>query len=205
MIWLDGRLARQNPEKGIVSPMATPNRPSGDWKFAAIAVAAMVASLLAPPPANAGVDAKSGIAIDSEINCLALTIYFEARGEPDRGKLAVGHVVLNRASSPRYPERICAVVRQGGEWPRFRCQFTWWCDGRSDDPGEVLAWKQSQAFARRIFWGLSIDPTAGALWYHAVYVKPVWRKVLGAGEAIGRHIFYPANGGAAVRAAWLEP
>lgn len=173
---------------------------AGGWKSAAIA-AAMLASLAAP--ANAGT--ASGIAIDSEINCLALTIYFEARGEPDLGKLAVGHVVLNRASSPRYPEHICAVVRQGGEWPRFRCQFSWWCDGRSDEPDEVLAWKQSQAFARRIFWGLSDDPTAGALWYHANYVKPEWRKALGAGEEIGRHIFYAANNGAAVQAARLEP
>ena len=58
-----------------------------------IAVAALLAGLLAPPQANAGVGAESGIAIDSEINCFAPTIYFEAPGESDRGKLAVGHVV----------------------------------------------------------------------------------------------------------------
>ena len=130
----------------------------------------------------------------AEIECLALTIYFEARGEPAMGKRAVGHVVMNRASDRRYPQWICDVVQQGGEWPRYRCQFTWWCDGRSDEPREPVAWERSKAIARLIYWGLSEDPTRGALWYHADYVAPVWRKFLGEGPKIGRHIFYRNEG-----------
>lgn len=119
-----------------------------------------------------------------------MTIHFEARGESNAGKVAVGHVVMNRVVSPRYPRQICNVVRQGGEWPKNRCQFSWWCDGRSDNPNDIVAWKDSMTVARHVFWGLSGDPTAGALYYHADYVEPYWSKLLGAGEKIGAHIFY---------------
>ena len=76
-----------------------------------------------------------------------MNIYHEARGEPDAGKEAVGHVVLNRAADPRFPGQICDVVRQGGELPRYRCQFSWWCDGRSDAPRNVAAWQQARQVA----------------------------------------------------------
>jgi spore germination cell wall hydrolase CwlJ-like protein len=128
--------------------------------------------------------------VAKEINCLAKNIYFEARSEPIDGKLAVGHVVLNRVADTRYPTSICEVVRQGGEEPLNRCQFSWWCDGRSDKPKNARAWQQSLVLARVVFWGYSEDPTRGALWYHADYVKPVWRKVLPVGPKIGKHIFY---------------
>ncbi len=135
-------------------------------------------------PAAAGVD------VPRELECLALTIYFEARGEPDEGKIAVGHVVMNRATHPLFPHKVCEVVQQGGEKLRFRCQFTWWCDGRSDQPADWRAWEKSKALARRIFWDYSRDPTAGALWYHADYARPRWRGDLSRGPKIGRHVFY---------------
>ncbi len=128
--------------------------------------------------------------VRDEIKCLALNIYFEARGEPDAGRLAVGHVVMNRVSDGRYPGKVCAVVRQGGERVRNHCQFSWWCDGRSDRPRDARAWEQSKAIATRIYWGFSEDTTEGALWYHAVYVRPAWRKILVPGQTIGRHVFY---------------
>ncbi len=139
-------------------------------------------------PARAAPDVRQ------EVECLALTIYFEARGEPDEGKIAVGHVVMNRASHPLFPHKVCEVVQQGGEKLRFRCQFTWWCDGRSDQPREWRAWQRSKALARRIYWDYSEDPTAGALWYHADYVTPSWRNSLAPGPKIGRHIFYRDSG-----------
>ena len=128
--------------------------------------------------------------VREEINCLALNIYFEARGEPVGGKIAVGHVVLNRVADKRYPDKICEVVKQGGPRPRHRCQFSWWCDGRSDRPRDLQAWKESQVLARVVFWGYADDPTGGALWYHADYVRPVWRRKLARGPMIGRHQFY---------------
>ena len=155
-------------------------------RAAAWAVVSVLAGyLVAPTPA-----AAAGVDVRRELECLALTIYFEARGEPDEGKIAVGHVVMNRASHPLFPHKVCEVVQQGGEKLRFRCQFTWWCDGRSDQPADWRAWEKSKALARRIFWDYSRDPTAGALWYHADYARPRWRGDLSRGPKIGRHVFY---------------
>ncbi len=134
--------------------------------------------------------AVAEIDVNQELECLALTIYFEARGEPDAGKLAVGHVVMNRTLHPLFPREVCQVVQQGGEKSLYRCQFTWWCDGRSDQPREFRAWEKSKTLARLIYWDNSRDPTAGALWYHADYVQPRWRRDFTLGPKIGRHLFY---------------
>ena len=136
------------------------------------------------------IPANANEKIRQEIDCLALTMYFEARGEPDLGKLAVGHVVLNRVSDKGFPDEICDVVRQGGEKTLYRCQFSWWCDGLSDRPREHKAWRRSVALAYKLYWGYSDDPTYGALWYHADYVRPSWKKSFKEGPTIGRHIFY---------------
>ncbi len=147
----------------------------------AVALGGMLA---AAPAAAADIDVKG------ELECLALTIYFEARGEPDVGKLAVGHVVMNRTQHPLFPRQVCQVVRQGGDKLRYRCQFTWWCDGRSDQPRDRRAWGISRALAGLVYWDYSRDPTAGALWYHADYVRPSWQDDLTRGPKIGRHVFY---------------
>ncbi len=126
----------------------------------------------------------------ADLDCLALNIYHEARGEPEDGKLAVGHVVVNRARDSRFPGTLCEVVQQGGESPRHNCQFSWWCDGKSDQPRDWSAWVESRAFADLVYSGTAKDPTGGALWYHADYVDPAWRKSLVEGPKIGRHIFY---------------
>ncbi len=153
--------------------------------LASAAAAALGGFFVSATPAGA-----SEIDVRGELECLALTIYFEARGESDTGKLAVGHVVMNRAQHPLFPPGVCQVVRQGGEKLRYRCQFTWWCDGRSDQPRNRQAWERSKTLARAIYWDYSRDPTAGALWYHADYARPRWRASLARGPKIGRHVFY---------------
>ena len=124
------------------------------------------------------------------LRCLALNIYHEARGEPLEGKIAVAHVVLNRAAAPRFPADVCEVIKQGGETRRYRCQFTWWCDGRSDKPRDLAAWRESLLIALLIRRGAAEDPTDGALWYHADTVRPYWANVKTQRTKIGRHIFY---------------
>jgi len=151
-------------------------------KSAVIALATTLLALVFPGEGKAS--------LEEEIDCLALNIYFEARGEPIDGQIAVGHVVLNRVADSRYPNKICEVVKQGGPKPKHKCQFSWWCDGRSDRPRDVKAWKESQELARVIFWGYSEDPTGGALWYHADYTHPAWGRKLARGPKIGRHHFY---------------
>ncbi|MES9970568.1 MAG: cell wall hydrolase [Candidatus Thiodiazotropha sp.] len=130
------------------------------------------------------------VEITKEIECLAQNIYFEARSESEQGQLAVGHVVMNRVAHKRYPNSICAVVKQGGEKRRYRCQFSWWCDGRSDQPVNQRAWRRSLELAKTIHAGQSEDPTDGALWYHADYVSPEWSSILVLGKKIGQHLFY---------------
>ena len=127
---------------------------------------------------------------EDELFCLAQNIYFEARSEPTAGRRAVAHVVMNRVASPRFPSTVCEVVRQGGESRRYKCQFSWWCDGQSDDVTNAKAWKDAERLASFVYWGLSKDMTGGALFYHADYVKPQWRNAFNKGPTIGRHIFY---------------
>jgi spore germination cell wall hydrolase CwlJ-like protein len=126
---------------------------------------------------------------DQEIKCLALTIYHEARGESEQGKLAVGHVVINRTHSALFPAGVCDVVHQG-EPEIHRCQFSWWCDDRSDQPQDLEALQESLMLAKEIYYGCTIDPTGGALWYHSAAVKPSWSKSLGLGNRIDHQVFY---------------
>lgn len=148
--------------------------------------AAAVAALGLDVPKRAPTKADS----QDELHCLALNIYFEARSEPRQGQQAVAHVVMNRVADKRFPDTVCKVVRQGGERVRHRCQFSWWCDGRSDRPRNRGVWERAQAMARTVYWGGSEDPSQGALWYHADYVMPYWGRVFERGPKIGRHIFY---------------
>ena len=127
---------------------------------------------------------------NADLSCLAQNIYFEARSEPKGGKLAVAHVVMNRVSSRRFPDSVCEVVRQGGEQRLHYCQFSWWCDGKSDEPTNLVAWMESLKVAKAVYWRHADDPTGGAMWYHADYVSPHWTMDFDRGPKIGRHIFY---------------
>ncbi|MBL8658449.1 MAG: cell wall hydrolase [Rhodospirillales bacterium] len=132
----------------------------------------------------------TGETLAEQIRCLALNIYFEARSETYQGKKAVAAVTINRLRSPRFPKTICEVVRQGGDESLHRCQFSWWCDGRSDRPRDGRSWAAAVALAETVLRHGVKDPTRGALWYHADYVRPVWRQQKTRVAVIGRHIFY---------------
>ncbi|UCH74312.1 MAG: cell wall hydrolase [Rhodospirillales bacterium] len=125
-----------------------------------------------------------------EIGCLALNIYFEARFEPEAGRRAVAHVVLNRVADRRWPDTPCRVIADGFPDAGALCQFSWYCDGKSNRPKRDRQWRDAQQLARGVYWGRGHDPTGGALWYHADYVDPGWRYALRRGPQIGRHIFY---------------
>ncbi len=129
------------------------------------------------------------VRIDQSLECLALNVYFEARGEPYEGQVAVAQVVMNRAADPRFPSGVCAVIRQGGK-ETIDCQFSWWCDRLSDRPTHMPDWAAAQDIARDVYWGFADDPTDGAMWYHAARVRAYWRGQYARGPQIGRHIFY---------------
>lgn len=124
-----------------------------------------------------------------ERRCLAVAIYFEARGEPVNGQAAVGQVILNRVRSPLFPETICGVVYQGQMNPG--CQFSFTCDGKTDNPRNDAQWAQAQDIARRIMAGELWLPEVGySTYYHANYVSPYWKGSMSKIDKIGRHIFY---------------
>ena len=135
--------------------------------------------------------------LNDSLDCLALNIYHEARGEPEEGRLAVAQVVMNRTADGRFPDDVCGVIKQGGEWPLRRCQFSWWCDGLSDQVTEEATMAEIQRLAQAVLRGDREDPSKGALWYHADSVEPAWRDAFQQGPTIGRHTFYrpkPAGG-----------
>jgi N-acetylmuramoyl-L-alanine amidase len=120
--------------------------------------------------------------------CLALAMYWEARGEGDSGMLAVGFVVKNRASHPDFPNRVCQVIRQGGERPP--CQFSWWCDGRSDRPTDLGLWRDALRLADDVLARRERDLTRGALFFHHVRLKNAWHRRRPKTARIGNHMFY---------------
>jgi spore germination cell wall hydrolase CwlJ-like protein len=132
----------------------------------------------------------TGETLAEQVHCLALNIYFEARSETFRGRKAVAAVTLNRLQSERFPKTVCEVVRQGGDESLHRCQFSWWCDGRSDHPRDSRSWASAVTLAEAVLRHGVKDPTRGALWYHADYVRPFWRREKRRVAVIGRHIFY---------------
>ncbi|MBT5307716.1 MAG: cell wall hydrolase [Rhodospirillaceae bacterium] len=139
-------------------------------------------------PATQAADSLS-VDLTKEHHCLALNIYWEARSEPIQGQQAVAAVTLNRVRNSKFPDNICKVIKQGGE-RRNRCQFSWWCDGKNDKPKDMDAWANAQKVALTTLTSSQEDPTDGALFYHATYVKPDWGRSMTRTTKIGRHLFF---------------
>jgi hypothetical protein len=125
-------------------------------------------------------------ALDEQTNCLATAVYFEARGESVEGQLAVARVVMNRASSGRYPPDWCSVVKQPAQFSFVRHGEFPYADTNSD------SWRKAEAVAQLA--AANVVPSVGpdVLWYHATYVAPSWGHRLNMAEKIGLHIFYRA-------------
>lgn len=130
-----------------------------------------------------------------ELKCLAEGIYFESRGEIERGQAAVAQVILNRVRNPAYPDTICGVVYQNAGWFN-RCQFSFACDRYADRIHEPEAWRTAQRIARAVVEGeIFLDEVADSTHYHATYVAPPWRRTMIRLTRIGVHIFYRTRGG----------
>ena len=129
--------------------------------------------------------------------CLALNVYHEARDQPFIGQVAVAQVVMNRMYDSRYPDTVCEVVEQGPTYSwaegfpvRNRCQFSWYCDGKSDKPKNEEAYSQAMLIAHGVYYGTLFDLIDGATHYHATYVNPEWASTKTKVAQIGDHIFY---------------
>ncbi|TYP80917.1 cell wall hydrolase [Maritimibacter alkaliphilus HTCC2654] len=126
---------------------------------------------------------------DPEWYCLTEAIYFEARGESFQGQVAVAEVILNRVDNDRWPDTICGVVNQGtGE--RYRCQFSYTCDGLPDTVTDQRAWDRAGHYAAAMMKDGPRILTNGATFYHATYVNPYWAQEFAITANIGTHRFY---------------
>lgn len=124
--------------------------------------------------------------VEEEIECLAQNIYYEARGEPKKGKIAVGHVTLNRVKNKNYPDSVCEVVTQKY---KSTCQFSWFCMPKLPRIREEL-YADIRRLAENIYYGEIKDVTNGATHFHSVNVYPVWAETKRVTAQIGNHIFY---------------
>jgi len=131
--------------------------------------------------------------------CMAQNIYFESANQSFAGRLAVANVVMNRVDDLQFPNKVCDVIYQaktrinwkGNEVPiRNQCQFSWYCDGLSDEPVDSATWIKSLYIADLVLTGVYKDITEGSLWYHADYIYPYWADELEYVTQIEDHIFY---------------
>ena len=136
-----------------------------------------------------------------QLTCLAKNIYFEARNEPFAGQFAVALVTLNRVNDSAFPNTICKVVYQGihtadGFPKRNRCQFSWYCDGNSDEVRNLKSYDKTQKIANLAMLQYSkmksegLDFTEGARYYHTYEISPRWSTSFPKVGRIGDHIFY---------------
>ncbi|MCW4462411.1 cell wall hydrolase [Sphingomonas sp. BT-65] len=130
----------------------------------------------------AAVAAQSLGTDDAELNCLAIGVYYESKGEPLEGQLAVAEVILNRAESGRFPRTVCGVLTQRG-------QFSFVRGGKLPQPPEsARAWKTALAVAKVARGDMWDSRVSKALYFHARHVSPGWRRARVG--SVGNHIFY---------------
>lgn len=132
----------------------------------------------------------------TELACLALAVYYEARSEGLDGQAAVATVVMNRVADPRYPDTICEVVQQGpksetGMPLRHRCQFSFYCDGLGEVPADRRAWRKAVAISKLVINGTLRRPELnGVVHYHATWCPvPTWAANMTPAAILGDHIF----------------
>lgn len=118
---------------------------------------------------------------EKQLECLAKNIYHEARGEPRRGQIAVAHVTLNRVAHAKFPDTVCKVVYQPG-------QFVW--TAKKPAIREPAAWKRSKELAAQAVkrYKSGEDVTRGAIFFdrgHRLQPYHTVRTV-----KIGKHSFY---------------
>ena len=129
---------------------------------------------------------------DANWRCLSEALYFEARGETVRGQFAVAEVIMNRVAHSRFPSSLCGVINQG-TGKKFRCQFSYTCDGKAKNVSEPRSYERVSKVARAVIDGHVPKLTNGATHYHTTAVSPSWSRVYTKTARIGVHIFYRHN------------
>jgi spore germination cell wall hydrolase CwlJ-like protein len=151
----------QEAEEAVAGP--EPVKPTGDLK-------SLVAQLRSSEPGS------------RELECLAVGVYYESKGEPLIGQLAVGEVIANRAKSGRFASTYCGVLFQRGQFSFIRGKKL------PSPPRASAHWKTAVAIAKIADQDLKDSAADKALFFHAKRVRPGWK--LKRVASIGNHIFY---------------
>jgi len=127
-----------------------------------------------------------------EVTCLALNVYYEARGESLAGKYAVAEVTMNRVASRRFPGTVCEVVYEK-KWDRLRKRYVGafsWTEFDVIPHPEGEQWHRAREVAETVYFGRQPPQLNGALHYHATYIRPSWSLGRQPVARIGGHVFY---------------
>jgi spore germination cell wall hydrolase CwlJ-like protein len=145
-------------------------------------------SLFKSPAERLGLEGKPRAKAEK---CLADAVYFEARGEPLRGQMAVAQVVMNRVFSGVYPNNVCGVVYQNAD-RHLACQFTFACEGKDlSRIDEFDMWEQAKRIAKDMLDGkIWLTEVGHATHYHAYWVHPSWVHEMNKIYRLGVHTFY---------------
>lgn len=166
--------SRARPDRTLIETVPAPSfRPA----VATAAVAETGASLAHLVAAHDGAEAA-----DEQFQCLASAVYFESRGEPLEGQLAVAEVILNRVRSGRFRGTVCDVVRQPSQFSFVRRGVI------PPAPRHTAAWARAVAIAHIAMNEMHDVTGDNSLFFHATYVRPNWGRPRIA--RIGNHIFY---------------
>lgn len=161
--------------------------------YLATATFVLVASLLTgagtilvnTSPIHFNLSTQDYIDEQRQIQCLAKNVYYESANQPIDGMLGVAYVTINRSMSGDWPKDLCEVVYQKTQ---SVCQFSWVCE-KVGEPYKKY-WEQSYAVAKHVWYKYNpeADPTFGAKYFHATYVRPGWKREKTV--QLGDHIFY---------------
>ena len=174
------RVADAGPMTSGSSPGATPSLPTTP--------AALRFSLPRPAaPVEAAVARGQGA-----LDCLTDAVYYEARGESERGQAAVAQVVLNRVRRAGFPKSVCGVVFQGAA--AHACQFSFVCDGAMSQGRESAAWRRARGVARRALDGVVMQEVGDATNFHVAHLGQIWGSGLIKVAQVGAHAFYKLTG-----------
>lgn len=183
---VQGGVEAVEPEQVEIVPQA----PAGDVTFVSEEVVQPIAEPEASPVSDASslrelvASMKTEAELTEQMRCLAGAVYFEARGEPLQGQLAVAEVVINRASDARWPASYCGVVFQraqfsfvrGGQMPRINTSKE--------------TWARAKAVAKIAHENLWQSEASDAVYFHADYVSPKWSRRKTRLAKIDTHVFY---------------
>lgn len=140
----------------------------------------------------------------ADIDTLAKTLWGEARGEPDQGKVAVAWVIRNRASRPRFAGPLLGKEGAAAQVCRAPYQFSCW---NEDDPNRPYLmtldpshYTLERTIAEGVLTGTLSDPTQGADHYHTIAAPgwapawpPGWSRSMKEVARWGGHVFYDSR------------